>query len=642
MQVGRHTIDRGLVRVDASYIVRRLIDELNRSLLHDKFRCWFAGFSHGFSIDPSLGVKAYDPGRIADRTGNQAVGREFLEGFYRTGVAHEEMHVAVPGIHALNTVFAPLHMAIESRYGSVNYGLLKEISNVVSDVLLELHLMKHHSELMGGFPEHKLIRVAMEDPEHYRRFLEDDNYRVEIESRSPSTALFTTHVLYAVSRDRGVIRRISERGIGALSQSPFMKLYRGLARLYGGLDCGAWLEVVSSPSMLSSYISRYRDMDREFSRAIDLAMRGEVDNLIKVVRDVSSGVGHEFKDADFLSGFYVLTVAFYSVERESHNNDRFRNITSCEASVDVDPLMVSFMARVLLSYSPHHKGSGGGGYDYSNYYRSLLLPPEAIDRVIDRLSPILPPVSSTGSVSSEHGRRIRTSYLINPSGVLDVGSLAVARDPSEVAVFAQIPTVGSRRSSSYGGVSRLTVVIDESLSTVELSDVFFSVLGMQVPIYDVERIIALASLRSLPSRDATVDIVRFSDSVEKSTMRRDEAFRYLRNLDYSPMMGRTRIDQGVSAGIELASSGGGGLDRYLIILTDLEIDESASETIYRMIRSRSVIPTAVIAVGVERIPEPLSRLNMEPRSCAVAVSSMKDIHALRDALRRIASAFNTV
>lgn len=272
-----------------------------------------------------------------------------------------------------------------------------------------------------------------------------------------------------------------------------------------------------------------------------------------------------------------------------------------------------------------------------------LLSSKEIKRVSSRL--LMEALRVAGSRILAENYIYRSSDPIDrkPYGIPDPRTL-MYDDPSKIHMISFEQGVRWKRGdANYDLPSHITVIIDESGSTIENTDILSPIAGRVTKVYDVERTIAMALLYNvirLGGSSVKTALYRFSNNVDimKSTAR--DVYEWLATIverRHELMMGDTNIEKAVADALENHID---SPKNYFVLITDMLIYINQAVEIRRMMTSKlRRSPILIISIN-NPAPMVIEELDRDKLIAVASVLNLRDLEKVERAIAKLAKNLN--
>ena len=621
-------LEEEAIELRNDYDLLRLGRSLNRKLkLSDSIvslvHSHVAKVGEGFSIDSKLRIKVASY-RLLTKLGMKP--EEFPE-VYKGALLHENGHALLfPFITRYNTVLAIVHRYLKERGIPYDDRLLHAIENDISDAYNELILYRFKRTWYEYIPALCDKYVIRPQKDKIAELLKKDRPRLEAR---PNRALILLHNLVFSLLYNGKLKAPRIPKPRWLSDYVYNQLYKTsksfpLEEHIEVVNTGhfnTWINIILKDGL-------FENIDQFYDALYTII--GDYKGELKSSELRNRVINHLSYENEYLAPYWVyftLLAAYYRFVK------------------DLQPPPLPIKLRLNVDTGEDRPESPSGDVLDAIYYVILysrggeapLVPPALAEYAAKRLLSETLAVAGKEVVYETEATTIKVPWYRRPRGKIDPYSML---KPSildwrvqvkhrrytgrkiEVARTAKLP-------------SHITVVIDESSSTLDTVNVLSHIVGADTTRYDVERITLMSLLwNAMQYRgDVPVTLVRFATdvTVERGTIR--EVYERLKNMRGSDMLGgMTAIEAAVDTALRLHRD---GPSNYFLLATDMEIEEEQARMILDMLSSK-LRRSPILILAVASSAGILEDLNTRRNAAVVSVRTQADYRALEEAIRKLA------
>ena len=604
----------------------------------------------------------------------QWIPRKELPKVYLGGLAHELSHaICYPFMTHMDITYATSFGYLKSRGVKIDLPLFKRVENVVSDIFNELIIYTHDLHGSKNLADLRYYYLYLEQKDVVDELVKNRAY---VEA-SPLDALFLTHNLAFLD--------VYHRG---RSQLPLWRpswlsehLYNAIYQLVSSFDILPHIEKVKFGSFAMSVgrainAGLYDNVDKLYEELKKLVSTGKVKLQPEEFEHIKNMIVTQNRKLSHIEaqywGYYSVLLAMYRFALEQQYNPGYEGVGETGTVIGAGE---SSKEKQKPSRLPSTRGgdnkSGEGEREpesrklpslrnidsgdnrpdpapedilddilnvMTKGYRSSLLSPELAEYAVKKLASATLLVRKPGLEAVVTAGEVREPWYRNPRGRLDPYSLL---HPSSILEWkvrtpAQMPGHRKTYSPEVNIPDKITIIIDESESTGNFSQVLAPVVSLGTSVYDVERVIGMLLLYNVLrfSDQVPTALVRFSTrtKVEEGTVK--DIYNWLKTANEKKLMFElTSIVEAVERAIELHRD---GPTNYFLLITDMEISPEQATRIKELI-FQHVRKSPVLILGVNKdIPPELVELNKQPRTVVLSVKTANDIAKIKAAVKKLA------
>jgi len=536
---------------------------------------------------------------------------------YRGGVLHENGHgILFPFMTRIKLLYAIVKKYCDTRKPPVKFnpGLFNSIENYVSDIFNELVLYTHNITYGKDLPRLRYLYIyrpniiEIEERLRNRKALE----------KKPIEALFTVHNIVFAKIATGELDRPVVKKPKYLSEY----LYNMLSEIAEEFDIDRHIEYMmlgGFSSTMAILINNYNLFDTT-DYVYEFIHKHSIDGGIVTPHEMAR-LKQRLTTGDKTSTNYfaylAILMALYRIHSVNPVSPKLKNVDTGEKRPE--PPDDTTLGQIFNQLTGRVAG---------------FLSPELAEKAAKNLLEITLLTRGYEIEETYSMAKTKIPWYRRPTGKLDPMSLI---KPSwldwKVVVPYAMPDYRKTSKSALGVPKKITLIIDESGSTSAESPVLAPIIGLDVSVYDVERVTLMSLLLNVMRyrNDIDTTLVRFSTEVVPVQGTIDEIYNKLKE-NVNPMMGATNIEEAVRIAEENHED---GPTNYFLLATDMMITRSQAEMIRDIIVNRIVkSPVLILAVNAE-LPKILLDLNNYENVAVVSVSSLHDYRKLEDAVRKL-------
>ena len=533
---------------------------------------------------------------------------------YGGGLVHENAHAVFFPSVKVNLVLSLLYKYCRSRGIEFDAKLLNRVENIVSDVINEaivvLHRLPGYEKLLEFIWYYDLLQNPVPPPPQVesnppRALLRLHRWRLaqlytgrENSLRIDKPLLPSHHVYNALLE---AVEEFSiEKHWSRVTDAGFAQTLRNL------IDQGLFDSIDEFFATYLSWLSQPWAVDATTFYELLRASRG-VDSLYRVYFTL-------------VGGYYRILLLMKELLRELE-----QEMPNLDHSIpqDVPADILDDLADLLdAGEAP-----------------AVLLPPRVAEYVARRLVDAVLVARGAKAIHTQEAVSMlqKVPWYRRPRGRFDPQSLVKPITEWRVVVKTSVPVASRSRASVSALPDTITIVIDESGSTAKPCSVLSPVVGIETPVYDVERVTAMGLLYNVldaGGEDVRVNLVRFSSTVRTETMNIRDAYEWFKKLSEDELeWGGTEIINAVKVALEVHRD---GPLNYFILMTDMEISPAEADMVYQMVsRKLKRSPILVLAANAG-VPSELQRLNSYSNAAAIGVKTVSDYSLLKQAVIKVA------
>lgn len=563
----------------------------------------------GFSITQLLEIEVAD----IEHLKKKEIHDDDVEHVYIGALAHENAHAVIfPFMTRIDLTYSIVRLYCEEKNVKWVEPIFHDVENIISDVFNELVLVNQHIAGSEKLPKTRYLYVVKPYEKKARKILVDET--------NPVDALFMTHNIVFTSIYKGKIKtplvpkpkRFSEYLYNILSKlARKLDLDKHVVSLNTGGFNGIMAPLVHMYGLFDSVDEFYTLLETKVKNP-ELTTEDKM-TIERIIEKVPPQLE--------VYWFYFIVLSSYYRYAIEHNKPP-------SSSTRKDNL---------------DKGKGRprapSPKDAKEIVRQLtleLLSPALAERASKRLLNVSLLTKKPMFETTMRSGTVKVPWYRRPRGKLDPKSLT---NPSildwKVIVRTQYPDQKRSSSSSVGIPDRVTIIMDESGSTLSETAVISPLVGVDTTVYDVERVTVMSLLLNILRFDDQVPttLVRFSDKSEVEEGTVSDIYETLRNVDEGKLLfGGTRIVSAIEEGLKRHKD---KPTNYFVLMTDMAITDYETETIKRLIREKiTKSPVLVLAVN-SPIPKSLEQLNKYRNVAVVSVQSLADYPKLENAIKKM-------
>ncbi|MEM2301944.1 MAG: hypothetical protein QXR14_07000 [Sulfolobales archaeon] len=599
-----------------------------KSSYFNGIRADIAGTSDsGFYVDRMLRIRIASIKKLVSMN----IPQEMFQHIYRGGVTHEALHIILlPFMKQSKYVLAIAADYLRSRGYKLDWDKLNHVDNAVSDAINEIIATVNNLPNSDDLKPLNIYYVLNNNPEDIAKLASEKDLL---------TSFFIT-AKYAIAMKP---QTLTEQRDSDESKKLSQGLVRLVAKISRSLDIYDYILELNSTAFISRTLPSLL-VDDVLYKSLDVVVdatkkyvSGDIDasNAKKVFISALSSCPIENK---LIWTYYHYLVPLYIVGK--------REVLNIGCACDQIRLSPDELDDIMNELRNKAKDAGRGVDKDRDSDREIyldLLSSKEIKRVSSRL--LMEALRVAGSRILAENYIYRSSDPIDrkPYGIPDPRTL-MYDDPSKIHMISFEQGVRWKRGdANYDLPSHITVIIDESGSTIENTDILSPIAGRVTKVYDVERTIAMALLYNvirLGGSSVKTALYRFSNNVDimKSTAR--DVYEWLATIverRQELMMGDTNIEKAVADALENHID---SPKNYFVLITDMLININQAVEIRRMMTSKlRRSPILIISIN-NPAPMVIEELDRDKLIAVASVLNLRDLEKVERAIAKLAKNLN--
>lgn len=599
-----------------------------KSSYFNGIRADIAGTSDaGFYVDRMLRIRIASIKKLVSMN----IPQEMFQHIYRGGVTHEALHIILlPFMKQSKYVLAIAADYLRSRGYKLDWDKLNHVDNAVSDAINEIIATVNNLPNSDDLKPLNIYYVLNNNPEDIAKLASEKDLL---------TSFFIT-AKYAIAMKP---QTLTEQRDSDESKKLSQGLVRLVAKISRSLDIYDYILELNSTAFISRTLPSLL-VDDVLYKSLDVVVdatkkyvSGDIDasNAKKVFISALSSCPIENK---LIWTYYHYLVPLYIVGK--------REVLNIGCACDQIRLSPDELDDIMNELRNKAKDAGRGVDKDRDSDREIyldLLSSKEIKRVSSRL--LMEALRVAGSRILAENYIYRSSDPIDrkPYGIPDPRTL-MYDDPSKIHMISFEQGVRWKRGdANYDLPSHITVIIDESGSTIENTDILSPIAGRVTKVYDVERTIAMALLYNvirLGGSSVKTALYRFSNNVDimKSTAR--DVYEWLATIverRQELIMGDTNIEKAVADALENHID---SPKNYFVLITDMLIYINQAVEIRRMMTSKlRRSPILIISIN-NPAPMVIEELDRDKLIAVASVLNLRDLEKVERAIAKLAKNLN--
>jgi hypothetical protein len=608
-----------------------LADLARKSSYFNGIRADIAGTSDvGFYVDRMLRIRVASIKKLA----NMNIPQEMFQHIYRGGVTHEALHIILlPFMKQSKYVFAIAADYLRSRGYELDWDKLNHVDNVVSDAMNEIIATVNNLPNSDDLKPLNIYYVLNNNPEDVAKLVSEKDLLTS----------FFIAAKYAIAMKP---QTLTWQGDSDETKKLSQGLVRLAAKISRSFNIYDHILELNSTAFISTTLP---------SLLVDDALYKSLDVVVDATKKYISGdIGASNAKKVFIGALsscpienkLIWTYYHYLVPLYIVGKREMLNIGCACDQIRLSPDELDDIMNELRNKANKIKNSGRGVDKDRGSSREVyldLLSSKEIKRVSSKL--LMEALRIAGARILAENYIYRSSDPIDrkPYGIPDPRTL-MYEDPSKIHMISFEQGVRWKRGdANYDLPSHITVIIDESGSTLENTDILSPIAGRVTKVYDVERTIAMALLYNvirLGGSGVKTALYRFSDDVDimKSTAR--DVYEWLATIverEQRLMMSGTKIEKAVADALENHVD---SPKNYFVLITDMLIYDAQAVEIRRMMTSKlRRSPILIISIN-NPAPMVIEELNRDKLIAVASVLNLRDLEKVERAIAKLAKNLN--
>jgi len=592
----------------------------------------------GFYIDGNLRITVASLGHLYKHNIKED---EVIADVIKGALAHENAHAMLfPFMTRARLTETIVEEYAKSRNVKFHSRLFNKIENYISDIFNELVLYVNKHENYQYLPKLRYYYIYKPHEEEIKSFQSNPLKRLEGES-NPVYSLFMVHnIVFASTYLSNSKRLVLPENPKWISEHLYLTLHdmavdlnelllrEHISRYVSGGFAHTIRQLVKERYLFRATDEFYELLESRISTGSVMMSEDEFKPFRKILNRFSGLDGFYWKYYIVLSALYR-----YVVEHNIRESDLPENIDEKEQSCP----------RNKSSEDEDNEDEGGGGLDLSLNdilgSDTELLSPKVAEYLAKKLLRIALLTEKQTIMYTTTSDTAVIPWYKNPRGRID--KLSLSRESYldwKVQVPIEIPDYKKTTESVAGVPDNITIVIDESGSTLSETAVLAPLYGGDTKVFDVERVTIMSLLYNVMkyTTETKTNLVRFSDEVIVEEGKITDIYNWLKNVKASDLQwGGTEITKGVLEAV--AKKHKDSPYNYFILATDMQISDYDANEIAEIFKKQiRLSPILILSIGYD-LPSPIKALNRYRNVAAVSVTGMNDYPKIEEAIRKLAT-----